>query len=459
MMSDWKYKLYGSLQYFYHNLKGRNIGSEYIVFYTYDLEDDSLLNKMQGCYINGQLLAKTKNTDIKKYFFKGDNILYVEGRKFDTEGCKGHDVDLNENDRICDKWLKCIQSAKVEDGWKNSGFYLTAYIKEKKQWCLSNWIWTSAPIARLLSDIGYKKDSQDIADVFMREQLEEGGWVVRYDFIDGRLNRLEAPNDSAYIARNALLTAYKDSGDTQYIDRAKKCAKWIIDTSCNDGLVLFGYNIDKKKWIKDRNIVDIGFTAGLFSELYELTGDYKYKEFLDDFIEAFINTFYDRNAKMFSSHINGKRKRNGGYFSRGQGWAMEGLIDAYLVNREKYIYEILESLTLEVANKQLPNGGWYCNLQKARSMMGEDCKGVSCIAKSLLIWAEYSKNRDLLICAGKKAYEWCKNHTDKNTGLILSFSCNGAIAHSKNTSTGMLYANAYALEVERLLQGYGEIND
>jgi rhamnogalacturonyl hydrolase YesR len=457
-MSDWKYKIYGKIQHLYHRSKGSSIKDSYKVYYAYN---KASLENIQGkqFIINGQATADFSKISSETLFFKGDNIIDGIQITYNSSKTTVNSANLKSCKTNYDKWLQCIKNAAVEDGWKNSGFYLTAYIKEQKQWCLSNWIWTSAAIARVLSACGLKKDAQKIADAYLREQLSEGGWIVRYDFIQGHLNRLAAPNDASYIARHSMLVTYRDTNEQKYLDSAKRCADWIMVTSCSDGLVLFGYNVDKNEWITDRNIVDIGFTTGLFAELYEITGEAKYKEFLTRFVKTFINTFYDENAKMFASHVNGERKRNGGYFSRGQAWAMEGLMDVYKATEDMRIFNILENVTLTVADHQLSDGGWYCNLQKARALMGEDCKGISAIARSLLMWTEYSDNKEKLIKAGKKAYDWCAKHTDDETGMILSFSCNGAIAHSPNTSTGILYANAYAIEVENLLRGYGVLNE
>jgi len=439
-MLDIKYKIYGRIQWLYHAFKGRNKKSIYKVYYAYRKDDRDLFNN-KHYIINGE--------NNNKLLFKGDNI--VEGSNI-CLGNKLPSVKLKvKNQNYTETWLEAINAAKVEHGWRNSDFYLTAYIKEKKQWCLSNWIWTSAAIARILSKCNSKNEAKSIADAFLREQFEEGYWIVRYDFIKGSLCRLAAPNDSAYIARNAILTAYHDTKEEKYLLAAEKCAKWIIDTQREDSLVYFGYNIDKKEWIINSNIVDIGFTADLFAELYNITSKDIYKEFMISFIKSYIDTFYDSSAGLFISHITGYRKRNGGYFSRGQAWAIEGLIPVYSITKDSNIFEILETVSSSIVKNQLKNGGWYCNLQKTRSLMGEDCKGISAIAANLLRWADYSNHRDELIDSAKKALKWCEDHTDPETGMILSYSCNGAIAHSPNTSTGILYANAYAIEIKQLL--------
>ena len=69
---------------------------------------------------------------------------------------------------------------------------------------------------------------------------------------------------------------YKISNEDKYLDAAKKCADWIIKTARPDGLVWTGFDIKHQKWVKEHIIVDTGFTAGLFANLYDITKENKY---------------------------------------------------------------------------------------------------------------------------------------------------------------------------------------
>lgn len=444
-INEFPFWIYGKTQGIYHKIMGKKRGPGQYLFFLYDNRKAiDLQASLKNVKVNGNPIDGNGSV-----FFKGDNY---SDKAFTVPSTAYHPTHFKGGTPE-EKWLQCIRNAKVEPGWANEGFYLTAYTKETRQWGLSNWIWTSAAVARALSRLGFKDDAKLVADAFIRNQLPCGGWIVRYDIICGRVVRLVAPNDSAYIARNSLIVTYRDTNDKKYLNAAQKCADWIMETSCDDRLVLFGYDADSEEWITDRNIVDIGFTACLFADLYEITGEEKYRSFLAQFINAYIRTFYDMNAKLFASHINKDRKQNGGYFSRGQAWALEGLIAAYRVLEDNEIKNVIENVTQCIAKHQRSGGGWYCNFQKSRSLMGEDCKGIAPIGKALLDWSTFSKNREEMVNSAQKALEWCERHTDDATGTILSFSCNGAISHSQNTSTGILYANAYALEIKKILEG------
>ena len=123
------YKIYGKIQYLYHQYTGRVMRNEYSILYCYTKDDINFQTK--DATINGSRASSfPKTTD-----FKGDNI--IQGHSEWSIYHQSIAPTLMTNSALKaeeDKWLMCIKAAKVESGWKNSGFYLTAYIKEKKQW-------------------------------------------------------------------------------------------------------------------------------------------------------------------------------------------------------------------------------------------------------------------------------------------------------------------------------------
>lgn len=448
-LEEQKYRAYGSLV----KLLKRDNFEKAKFNYIYAHDDSSILKmeKMNLTRLNG-ILLKEKHIRKSQVFF-GENTVEAENESsINFDAFHSWKANIQNADTISDLWIRGIESAKVPEGWKNSGYYLVSYIKENKKWALSSWIWTSSAIARCYCAIGKIENAKDIADAFLRDQLTCGGWIVRYGHLDGKFIRIVAPNDSAFIARNALINVYKVTKEQQYLDGATRCADWIISECHNDGALFFALDFDRNFWIKDRNIVDIGFTAALFADLYEITANEKYLSFLKLFIKSYIDTFYDKSTGFFNSYVRGE-KRLGGYFSRGQAWALEGLIPAYKILRDNDIKNIIDRLISNIISHQIGNGGWPCNFQWKRYLMGEDCKGIGCLAKALLDWTEYSKKKnEKIIFAVKRALSWCIDHTDPSSGYILSFNMDGAIEHNKNASASMLYANAYCIEIYQKLR-------
>lgn len=350
-------------------------------------------------------------------------------------------------------WEKFIESSVIPEGYKYSGLYFTGYLSDNiNEWCLPSWIWTNAAIVRMYCNKGNKLKALKIADLLMKQQLECGGWIVRNDYTSEGSTPILAPNDSAYIANNCFIEVYKASQKIEYLEAAKKCANWIIKTSRPDGLVWTGYDMKNEKWVTEHVIVDTGFTAGLFANLYDITKEDKYKIFLEKFVKQYVKLFFNSSKKGFSTSVNINDQQGGGMFGRGQAWALEGLIPAYRVLKTDEIKKVIEVTINNLLKKQLKNGGWAYNFSKP--LLGEDCKGVAVIAKSLTEWNMIEPN-DQLVMSAQKALEWCVKQTankEECKGGIFSFCMEGAVVHTFYTKTAFVYTSAYAIEVYDMLK-------
>ncbi len=351
------------------------------------------------------------------------------------------------------KWKKFISSAVIQNGYRNEGLLYAGFIKEMGEWCLPSWIWTNSAIVRWYCLNGEIDKAKKLGNRILALQQECGGWIVRNDYgKDGAIPQL-APNDSCYIALNCCLELFEATNDIIYLKSAQKCADWVRSTAREDGLVLFSYDTLKNKWITDKNIVDTGFTAGLFAKLYEITGDKDYKIFLSKFVIKYIDVFFMRKYNAFATAIDKNDKQYGGAFGRGQGWALEGLIPAYKVLKDENIKVIIKNTINTLLYLQKKDGGWSYNLLKP--LMGDDCKAVPVIAKCLLEWYEI-ENDDRLIKSAKNALNWCVKHTASNSiaeGGIFSYTIEGAVVHHMYTNTAFTYGSSYALEVSQKLKG------
>lgn len=351
-------------------------------------------------------------------------------------------------------WKGLINRSIVTPGWRNSDLHLVCFDKRSGQWCLSDWIWTSAAVARYLASVGDVAGLVRVANAFLHEQLPEGPWVVRFDYTGGRVVPTVAPNDSCYMAVNALLPAWRATGDERYLDAARRCADWVVETAAPTGLVRLGYDRLARRWVTDRNIVDTGFTAALFSALWEGTGESRYRDFLARFAAAYIGAFYDGGAGLFATGLAGEgadAHQVGGHFARGQAWALEGLIPAFRVLGDVTIREVIERVVGRLVDLQGVDGGWAYNL--SRPLMGQDCKGTPVIARALAQWAALEGDVRAARAAAR-ALGWCGVHTDLSgpcAGGIFSFCLEGAVTHYLYSSSAFVYASSYALETRGLL--------
>lgn len=348
-------------------------------------------------------------------------------------------------------WYSFIVNSEILSIPEYAGFHYAGYIKENQRWCLASWIWTNAALVRMYCNIGEIDKAEQICQLFIGRQEKNGGWIVRNDYDERGPIPMLAPNDSAYIANNAFISLYLHTQDYKYLEVAKKCADWIMKVVRPDGIVYTGYNMRDKEWIQKNVIVDIGFTAGLFAKMYEITHEEKYKSFLSKFIDRYIQLFYSSSYCGFCTSIDENNKPQGGMFARGQAWALEGLIPAYIVLKEQKIRTVIETVIDKLITSQTKHGSWSYNL--TRKLMGEDCKAVSVIAKNLMEWYQITSDQRIRDSA-YKALCWCYNHTmteGESKGGIFSFCVEGAIVHNLYTSCAFVYASAYAIELKQML--------
>lgn len=350
-------------------------------------------------------------------------------------------------------WRGFVDAARVPDGWRNSGLYAVCMARPNGQWALSSWVWTSAAVARYQVIKEDYAELSRIADALLSLQLPDGGWVVRHDFVGGRTTPMIAPNDSAYIADNAILSAYKATGEARYLEAAERCAEWVISTAQPDGLVYLGMDAFSGKWLKDSNIVDIGFTAALFARLYEITGKAGYRDFLERFCDAYVATFRNPENGTFATGVDGDRTRHGGTFARGQAWALEGLIPASSALGSSKLYDVCDAIARNLVAGQMRDGGWAYNM--SAPLMGQDCKGVPVIALALARWGRLSGDSSATESA-RRALVWCKEHTPLSgpfAGGIFSYCLEGCVTHDYYSQAAFTYSSSYALEADALLKG------
>lgn len=349
-------------------------------------------------------------------------------------------------------WSKFLESSVIQNGYRNAGMHYAGYIYECQEWCLPSWVWTNAAMVRYYCSIGEVEKAQKLGDLILEQQQPCGGWIVRNDYTHDGVSPQMAPNDSCYIGLNCCIELYKATNKNDYLDSAKKVAAWVMDTARIDGMVWFSYDTKRNVWIKDKNIVDTGFTAGLFAALYEITHDEKYIVFLRTFIWIYIKLFYMPKNKCFATAIDRNDLQYGGAFGRGQGWALEGLIPAYRVLKDEKIKSVIDATVETLLNKQLKNGGWSYNLLKP--LMGEDCKAVPVIAKCLLEWYKVEMKDERLLGSAGRALQWCVNHTALTgaaAGGVFSYTIEGAVVHNMYTNTAFVYGSSYALELQKQL--------
>ena len=452
------YRLYCSIHRIAKIILGRRKNQNFRLVSIPDFhfnQNDTII--VDGPLFN-EISFKERSEILKNNVFPVENVVGVKSNSEllnSFERCskrkrlrKG--IPLTEVEQL---WFSFVENSKIEQGYKHQGFHYAGYIADNSfEWCLPSWIWTNAAIVRYLVNTNRIEEAKVLANLFLLKQQKCGGWIVRHDYDNSGIIRMIAPNDSAYIANNALLSLYQKTKNKQLLISAEKCAVWIMNTCRPDFIVWNGLNIDKNEWDKNNVIVDIGFTAGLFAKLFNITKEEKYRIYLEKFIKSYVQKFYCSEKQCFYTSINAKDNGQGGAFTRGQAWALEGLIPAYKILQNDELKNVINNTVNTLINTQLKNGGWSYNLDKP--LLGEDNKGVPIIAKAILEWSEIHNVQNISKVI-EKALFWCAQNTsiqeDPSFGGIFSYNMEGAIVHNHYGNTAFVYSSVYALE---LLSGF-----
>jgi hypothetical protein len=219
-----------------------------------------------------------------------------------------------------------------------------------------------------------------------------------------------------------------------------------------NGLIMHDYNNKVKLWNRNHNIVDIGFSAGLFCSLYRVTGNYDYLEFAGKFLQQFIDKFYRGNG-VFYTQLSKNRPVGKGIFARGMAWALEGMIPYYELTLDPLIGRIIDETVDFLLSRQHPSGGWRYNLRPGPVGLfsGFDNKGIPVIAASLSRWRKSRSHKSATIDrAVRSSIDWCLKHikrTRPGIGGIFSSNFEGAVVHSPNTEVAFVYSTCYLYDL------------
>ena len=322
---------------------------------------------------------------------------------------------------------------------------------------LRNWIWCAAMCIEVLNATGQheSKLSQELMEFYLKNQIPKGpckgGYWVRKDYspIWGPITSC-APNDSAFIGYHALIP---NISDPKVEEAAKRLYNFIqrIYFICDRPPI--AYHLERNCWDLNHNIVDEIFVLAFlvsYESLYSIPKNEQASiVFEEKLLSLFISNGHFLTKQLVNGKpINGKRKI---VFSRGQAWALEGLLVClkHTGRHEKLINNIIEGLILS----QNKDGSWNYDLSNSHS--GACGKGTPIIAYYLYLAYTFFGDKNGLLDASEKAFDWCEKSI-KKYGLIVDNSNEGNIIGLKGSKISFLYSNCYHVLHKRLklIQGH-----
>lgn len=414
---------------------------------------------------------------------KGQYENFTESSLKDLSRLIGTDLHLDDDQAISKHLIRSNQSE--EDSIKQAvdylrrsqnmepcssfrGTFYTAFDMESRGYRVLSWIWTSAAVIRALigeavdnMDSGIKDDLEFCGEALLSLQIDEGfnrgGYMVRWDIWPQSPSGIVpwlSPNDAGFIGANGLLPMYEFTGDERYLHAAEDIAEWIMGPGTRpDGLVFVGYDMSKRRWVKEWLYVDAAFVVVLFERLHEVRGDERYPAWVERFMQEFIVHFRLANG-LFRAFLRKKRERPNYIFTRGQAWVMDTLLSSYRLLKKTEFLEMAQELAYAIEPYQRLNGAWHYNLLDSDS--GEDAKAIPILAHHLIDLYTFAQDPRIIEMA-TRALTWCRRNQvpaedHQAGGGISSYTIEGTIAGKRNARIIFSYSVAYYILALRKLQ-------
>ena len=196
-----------------------------------------------------------------------------------------------------------------------------------------------------------------------KQWLYDIGWKYRWQ----PYFRMYLADDMA--VSQMYLEMYKIYHDKRMLEPTFARTEWIINHPSTSGLDL---NYADYRTLERWSWCDALFMAPpVFAQMYSITGDVKYLEFMDKEYKNTYNYLYCKEEKLFFRDYRffSKREPNGKkvFWGRGNGWVMAGLAKILSelpkdISYRKFYENLLIEMSERVGQLQDENGYWHASL-------------------------------------------------------------------------------------------------
>lgn len=389
----------------------------------------------------------------------GQYRIYPVNLKTDRFSSSKIDVESNVVEKLEDYEVAAtrflLNSYNHFDWSRFQGTFRASYDYGVQDFRLNSWIWGSGIVIRALlarwRDTG-NENLRDHAEMSGKKLLDlqddDGGFVVRWDYprdTESGIERWRAPNDSAFLASNGLIHLYRVTNNSEYLRASIEVGQWILENAlADDGKLAVGQC--DGNWDFSWLYVDAGFVIGLFRKLYEETGDPRWKSGGKRFFSWYVEHMFVEEDGLFIKTWRARGDNQYEKYARGQGWALDGMIDASILLNDRSAEAIAVKLADTLVEHQRGDGGWNYLLDEPSS--GVENKGTPVIAYHLARLGE-QMNESKYTAAALRAIRWCEANQqlqfEAGYGGISSWSREGNIVGDRQATTAFGYANAYYL--------------
>ncbi len=333
------------------------------------------------------------------------------------------------------------------------------------------WPWGYGPVIKSLSDAS---DIPEIAEVYGKDELEEtalraGQTSLKFRIFNeghiadgvstsrfnpnvtidgGTRERLCSVSDGGFLCGWAWIPLYEKTGRAEFLSAGQLHAATVERLLAQYGVPPQDFMSEENKWT-EHTLDESGFGTEAFDALYRVTGDEKYAQLCERYIDNHIARF-ERPDGLWerACYQNGSADPTI-YMTRGLGWSMEGLLAAHNTLKhktDKYLQKAVVMAEHLMAAQQ-PDGAWNFCFNEPREAVGIGEKGTALWA--LLFYKLYGFTGDAChLNTGRKALLWCMNNQRRSDdkrihGSVPSYSPQSAIVYRPWFEIACVYTSAF----------------
>jgi len=391
-----------------------------------------------------RLLSANWSGRIVGYGFRGNNKIIigenyvkknVEKTKPKNDLKSYHSTGLNKERLLASLKATVKFTMGMQDKSPNSpnfGGLNLFYDYDSNTYRRSHWIWASGPSIKLLLETAKNvpEITSDIPAKELRQVALEIGKAGQnfqdkdpnsptYGIVTSRWKEIKrnleqhAGFEKYYSIADALwligwgwMPLYHDTADKSFLEGSKllvDVTKKLLDEY---EIIPMDYIQSEQRW-KDYTISEAGFGPEGIVEVYFETKDEIVKSTGVTYIERLLNRFQQENglwARKFK--FNPSEFTPSIKHTRGQGWAMEGLISSFRTTKDDKYKELATRMANVLMKYQNKEGYWSYLFDQPANKVGISEKGTALWSHLFYRLYDITKNPEHLKTA-RKALNWC----------------------------------------------------
>lgn len=383
----------------------------------------------------------------------------------------GEHASGNEREKALRGFVNFILRARhLDPSSRVAGGFNLFYDLDARMYRTPHWVWTWGVAIRLLLDAAKlgcftadeKKLMRSVAVTAGSKSLEfqkhaaghpaDGLVTVRWSpgtLFSRGFREFISTSDAGFLAGWSWVRLYRETGEVKFLAAAEKLARAIARISHERDIVPLDFLPDENNW-KHFILNEAGFGTEVFAAVYDETRDEEIaaggRRFMDQMLAVFDrgdglwDRCYDINEKKITHPVQ--------YHTRGQGWAMEGLIAAHRYDPSGRYLGLAEKMGDRLVERQLPDGSWAWTFTMPPEKVGVAEKGTALWSYLLFRLAEYT-GKDKYRQSAENALNWCLRNQyagpDENAhGGLIGVNPNSGVVYRPWFPLGCTYAAAFA---------------